>query len=167
VDFQANGGGYILLGYDFFRQLFPQVVQDGFSRWKENAGFNAMSRIISDKVEGLNPYTSDDADLIQAWCVTWIIICLLCSALRTDASVSTRDQVLYPILPASTAARSSSSRPTVVYIGPRLLAKEPRPGAKWPNLDAGNTVPVVSSTVSLSLSLLARYASFDPTNGSY
>ena len=70
VDFQANGGGYILLGYDFFRQLFPQVVQDGFSRWKENLGFNTISRIVSDKVAGLNPYTSGDGDLIDAW-ETW------------------------------------------------------------------------------------------------
>jgi len=67
VDFQANGGGYILLGYDFFRQLFPHVVQDGFSRWKENVGFNTMSRIISDAVAGLNPFTSDNEDLINAW----------------------------------------------------------------------------------------------------
>jgi hypothetical protein len=28
VDLAANGGGYILQGYDTFRQLFPQIVQD-------------------------------------------------------------------------------------------------------------------------------------------
>jgi hypothetical protein len=67
IDVQGNGGGYILLGYDFFRQLFPQVVQDGFSRWKENDGFLAMAQIDSDLVAGLNPYTSDNTDLISDW----------------------------------------------------------------------------------------------------
>ncbi|KAH8883537.1 pyridine nucleotide-disulfide oxidoreductase family protein [Thozetella sp. PMI_491] len=64
VDLQANGGGYILLGYDFYRELFPHIMEDGFSRWPENDGFMAASRIDSDLVEGLNPYTSDNADLV-------------------------------------------------------------------------------------------------------
>ena len=29
IDLSANGGGIILNGYDAFRQLFPQIVQDG------------------------------------------------------------------------------------------------------------------------------------------
>ncbi|KAK2616347.1 hypothetical protein QQS21_000781 [Conoideocrella luteorostrata] len=48
VDFQDNPGGDILLGYDFFRQLFPSVVQDGNSRFKESNSFTAMSRVVSD-----------------------------------------------------------------------------------------------------------------------
>ncbi|KAK3687987.1 pyridine nucleotide-disulfide oxidoreductase family protein [Podospora appendiculata] len=64
IDFQNNGGGYILQGYDFFRQLFPSIVQDGFSRWKESDSFLAASHIVSDRVAGLNPYTSNNADLI-------------------------------------------------------------------------------------------------------
>ncbi|KAK0621685.1 hypothetical protein B0T17DRAFT_579554 [Bombardia bombarda] len=67
IDFQGNGGGYILQGYDFFRQLFPSIVQDGFSRWKESKSFVAMAEIVSDRVEGLNPYTSDNEDLIGDW----------------------------------------------------------------------------------------------------
>ena len=34
VDLFANGGGYILQGYDTFRQLFPQIEQDGFTRFR-------------------------------------------------------------------------------------------------------------------------------------
>ncbi|ERT01703.1 hypothetical protein HMPREF1624_02957 [Sporothrix schenckii ATCC 58251] len=70
VDFSANGGGYILQGYDFFRQFFPQVVQDGFSRWKANEAFVALAHIISDDVATLDPYTSDNADLIGEY-ETW------------------------------------------------------------------------------------------------
>ncbi|KAK3956608.1 hypothetical protein QBC32DRAFT_108921 [Pseudoneurospora amorphoporcata] len=65
VDFQNNGGGYILQGYDFFRQLFPSIVQDGYSRWKETDSYNAMAQIVSDRVAGINPYTSPDGDLVE------------------------------------------------------------------------------------------------------
>ena len=70
VDFSANGGGYILQGYDFFRQLFPRVVQDGFSRWKANDAFVAIAHVISDDVARLDPYTSDSPDRISDY-ETW------------------------------------------------------------------------------------------------
>lgn len=70
VDFQGNGGGYILQGYDFFRQLFPHIVQDGYSRWKDSDSFLAISHVVSDAVAGLDPYTSDNEELIgfyESW----------------------------------------------------------------------------------------------------
>lgn len=70
VDFQGNGGGYILLGYDFFRQLFPHIQEDGFSRFRENEGFNAIADIVSKAGEGFDPYTSDNSvmiELYQSW----------------------------------------------------------------------------------------------------
>lgn len=65
VDFQANGGGYILQGYDFYRQLFPQVQEDGFSRWKGNDAYISISKIVSDAVADLDTSTSGDAKLIS------------------------------------------------------------------------------------------------------
>ncbi|GAP91229.1 putative peptidase s41 family protein [Rosellinia necatrix] len=47
VDLQANGGGTILQGYDTFRQLFPDIVQDGPTRWRSSPSFNALSETIS------------------------------------------------------------------------------------------------------------------------
>ncbi|CAK7227183.1 hypothetical protein SCUCBS95973_006457 [Sporothrix curviconia] len=70
VDFSANGGGYILQGYDFFRQLFPRTVQDGYSRWKANDAFVAISHVFSDAVVALDPYTSNRATLIGEY-ETW------------------------------------------------------------------------------------------------
>ncbi|KAK3991035.1 hypothetical protein QBC44DRAFT_357896 [Cladorrhinum sp. PSN332] len=70
VDFQGNGGGIILLGYDFFRQLFPHVTQEDYSRWKESASFMAEARIASDLVAGVNPYTEHSEELVltyQSW----------------------------------------------------------------------------------------------------
>ena len=47
IDLSGNGGGIILLGYDAFRQFFPNIVQDGFSRFREHDAFNIMSEQIS------------------------------------------------------------------------------------------------------------------------
>lgn len=70
VDFQSNGGGYILQGYDFFRQLFPRIQEDGFSRWKGNPGFITIADVYSAAVAGIDPATSADAGLVarsQSW----------------------------------------------------------------------------------------------------
>ncbi|KAK2606441.1 hypothetical protein QQS21_003134 [Conoideocrella luteorostrata] len=70
VDFQSNPGGCIFLSYDFFRQLFPSILQDGYSRWKLNSGFLAMSRVISEHAEdkdlATRPYP-DFASLLGMW----------------------------------------------------------------------------------------------------
>ncbi|TVY18750.1 Peptidase S41 family protein ustP [Lachnellula arida] len=50
IDLSANGGGYILQGYDLFRQLFPHIVQDGFSRLRESDSLLAISKIYSDSI---------------------------------------------------------------------------------------------------------------------
>ncbi|KAK4655267.1 hypothetical protein QC762_301280 [Podospora pseudocomata] len=65
IDFQGNGGGYILQGYDFFRQLFPSIVQEGLSRFKEDPSFLSLASIISDLVAGVNPYTEPSANLVR------------------------------------------------------------------------------------------------------
>ncbi|OAA67930.1 peptidase s41 family protein [Niveomyces insectorum RCEF 264] len=70
VDLSGNGGGYVFQGYDFFRQLFPQTLQDGFSRWKINPAFAAMARIVSDAVAGVDPRTSGNAQLVGLY-ETW------------------------------------------------------------------------------------------------
>ncbi|CAN8105233.1 unnamed protein product [Discula destructiva] len=67
IDFQGNGGGYILQGYDFFRQLFPSILPDGFSRWKDSDSFVAISQAVSDAVANIDPYTSSDEELIGYW----------------------------------------------------------------------------------------------------
>ncbi|KAF7589525.1 hypothetical protein BBP40_004190 [Aspergillus hancockii] len=43
VDLSANGGGYILQGYDTFRQLFPGIVQDGYTRFRYTEAFAAIA----------------------------------------------------------------------------------------------------------------------------
>ncbi|KAI0883788.1 uncharacterized protein GGS22DRAFT_166094 [Annulohypoxylon maeteangense] len=66
VDVQANGGGYIFLGYDGFRQLFPDIVQEGLGRWRQHAGFAAVSKVFSEISAGFDPNTAS-ADVIEAY----------------------------------------------------------------------------------------------------
>lgn len=61
IDLQANDGGYVVLGYDFFRQLFPHIVRDALSRWKKTDGFLAAAEIVNDQLSGFSPYTNDDS----------------------------------------------------------------------------------------------------------
>jgi hypothetical protein len=44
IDVSANGGGIILNGYDAFRQLFPQVEQDGFTRFRYTEALAVMAQ---------------------------------------------------------------------------------------------------------------------------
>lgn len=70
VDLQNNGGGSILLGYDFFRQLFPQIVPDGYSRWKESEGYMAMARVISAVSAYVDPENTPNETLVSLY-QTW------------------------------------------------------------------------------------------------
>ncbi|OTB17174.1 hypothetical protein K445DRAFT_316670 [Daldinia sp. EC12] len=66
VDVQANGGGYIFLGYDGFRQLFPDIVQEGLGRWRQHPGFAALSKVFSDISADFDPNTAP-AEIINAY----------------------------------------------------------------------------------------------------
>ena len=66
VDLSANGGGYILQGYDLFRQLFPDIIQEDYTRVRENDQMLAISRVLSDAIPAdYNPATNPSADLLN------------------------------------------------------------------------------------------------------
>ncbi|CZR69628.1 uncharacterized protein PAC_19528 [Phialocephala subalpina] len=66
IDLSANGGGYILQGYDLFRQLFPDIVQDGNSRWRENPTFLAIAEVFSAVSSGFDPLASSNFVINEA-----------------------------------------------------------------------------------------------------
>ncbi|KAH9994740.1 hypothetical protein F4779DRAFT_623310 [Xylariaceae sp. FL0662B] len=66
VDVQANGGGYIFSGYDLFRQLFPDIVQEGLGRWRQQPGFEAVSRVYSAESADFDANTAS-ADVINMY----------------------------------------------------------------------------------------------------
>ena len=50
IDVSANGGGYILQGYDTFRQFFPQIVQEDYTRFRENEYLLTIAHVFSDAI---------------------------------------------------------------------------------------------------------------------
>lgn len=67
IDLSANGGGIILQGYDTFRQLFPHIVQQGFTRFRDNPIMLQMAREFSTLIPpNFNEETADN-DLINLW----------------------------------------------------------------------------------------------------
>ncbi|KAJ2975380.1 hypothetical protein NUW58_g8371 [Xylaria curta] len=65
VDVSVNGGGYIFSGYDLFRQLFPDIVQEGLGRWRANPGFNAISEVYSANSANFDPETAPEDIIYQ------------------------------------------------------------------------------------------------------
>lgn len=51
LDLQANGGGFIYLGYDLFRQLFPQTIPDGDSRFKSTKTWQGLAKMYSKYID--------------------------------------------------------------------------------------------------------------------
>lgn len=68
IDVSANGGGLIFQGHDTFRQLFPQIQQDGFNRWRSNEVLQIAGRQYSGAIPtGFNPQTSPNETLISIY----------------------------------------------------------------------------------------------------
>ncbi|KAI1080552.1 hypothetical protein F5B20DRAFT_103371 [Whalleya microplaca] len=66
LDVQANGGGYIFSGYDLFRQVFPDIVQEGLGRWRQHPGFQAVADVYSAASADFDPDTSS-SDIISIY----------------------------------------------------------------------------------------------------
>jgi hypothetical protein len=61
IDLSANGGGYILQGYDTFRQFFPQIVQEDYTRFRENEYLLTIANIFSGAIPAdYNPETASN-----------------------------------------------------------------------------------------------------------
>jgi hypothetical protein len=66
IDLSDNGGGSILQGYDTFRQFFPSIEQDGYSRLRSTEGLRLMAEATSKLIPAT--VSSDSPASIQgAW----------------------------------------------------------------------------------------------------
>lgn len=62
IDLSANGGGYILQGFDLFRQLFPHIVQEDYTRFRESKYLLDIAHILSDSIpDDFDPKTATPA----------------------------------------------------------------------------------------------------------
>ena len=65
IDLSANGGGLILQGYDTFRQLFPQILQDGFTRFRNQEAFDLIAEEYAAIIPANYSPATASADLIN------------------------------------------------------------------------------------------------------
>lgn len=66
IDLSGNGGGIILSGYDAFRQFFPGIIQDGFSRFREHDAFKIMSEQISSLTADFSADTASSSEVFAS-----------------------------------------------------------------------------------------------------
>ena len=80
VDVSANGGGTILQGYDLFKQLFPQILPYGATRFRAHEAFDLIGQEVS-AYSALVPRSIDSNETVKN---------LVSSAFnyRTDADVN-------------------------------------------------------------------------------
>ncbi|KAK1976383.1 hypothetical protein LZ30DRAFT_603618 [Colletotrichum cereale] len=71
VDLRMNTGGYVLQGLDLFRQFFPHVQQDAFTRWRLNDQFRTMAEGISAAGENIEPGDRNSPAIGRFWHNVW------------------------------------------------------------------------------------------------
>ena len=64
VDVSANAGGTILQGYDLFKQLFPEILPYGGTRFRAHEAFNLIGEEVS-YYSGLVPRSLDTNYTVQ------------------------------------------------------------------------------------------------------
>ena len=76
IDVSANGGGYILQGYDTFRQFFPQIEQAGYTRYRYTEALQLMADQYAIAIPAnYSPATATD-EQIQL-CMNFLPVCRL------------------------------------------------------------------------------------------
>ena len=66
IDVSANGGGTILQGYDLFKQLFPQILPFGASRFRAHEALDLISQEVS-YYSGLVPRSITANESVVSW----------------------------------------------------------------------------------------------------
>ncbi|KAL8298440.1 hypothetical protein RB597_006742 [Gaeumannomyces tritici] len=67
IDLQANEGGFIYLAYDMFRQLFPDIVQQGLGRRRLSPGFEAVARAAAAICKDFDPRAAEKVRDTDLW----------------------------------------------------------------------------------------------------
>jgi Peptidase family S41 len=63
IDLSSNPGGYIILGYELFRQLFPTIEPYGGSRYREHQAFRDISHVFNSATTNYSRADSDPNDV--------------------------------------------------------------------------------------------------------
>ncbi|KAK2001902.1 hypothetical protein LX36DRAFT_733092 [Colletotrichum falcatum] len=71
VDLRMNHGGYLLQGHDLFRQFFPHIEEDAFTRWRQNDQFRTMAEGFSAVGENIEHVNRNSLEVWDLWHNVW------------------------------------------------------------------------------------------------
>ncbi|MCJ1307431.1 hypothetical protein MMC25_001077 [Agyrium rufum] len=100
IDLSSNGGGDILLGYDLFLQLFPDIYPFGGTNMRAHYGLDYIGQFVTSQVQGAENSTGDTvseaANALQELGGTTIIDALI-DFNRSDVLYNSWDELYGPV----------------------------------------------------------------------
>ncbi|KXH54818.1 peptidase S41 family protein [Colletotrichum salicis] len=99
IDVAANGGGFVVAGYELFAQLFPEVNRFQANNLRLSEGLTNLARLSAAIPANFTATTPEEKDAIEALSGSSIVSNLLPGGVYTpdEAAFTTVDQILAPV----------------------------------------------------------------------
>ncbi|KDN65324.1 putative peptidase S41 family protein [Colletotrichum sublineola] len=100
IDVAANGGGFVVAGYELFAQLFPEVNRFQANNMRLAEGLTSMARLSAAIPANFTPATPEERDAIIDLTGSSIVSNLLPGGVFTpdEKAFTTVDQILAPVV---------------------------------------------------------------------
>ncbi|KAE9571893.1 hypothetical protein CGMCC3_g12103 [Colletotrichum fructicola] len=99
VDVAANGGGFVVAGFELFAQLFPEVDRFQANNLRLSDSMNMMSRLANAIPANFTPSSPEEKGALEALASSAVITNLLPGQVFTpdEQAFTTVDQILAPV----------------------------------------------------------------------
>lgn len=99
IDVAANGGGFVIAGYELFAQLFPEVNRFQANNMRLAEGLVSLARLSAGLPSNFTPTTPEERDAIDDLSGSSIVSNLIPGGVFTpdQRAFSTVDQILAPV----------------------------------------------------------------------
>ncbi|EFQ31292.1 peptidase S41 family protein [Colletotrichum graminicola] len=99
IDVAANGGGFVIAGYELFAQLFPEVDRFQANNMRLAEGLVSLARLTDGIPANFTPTSADERDAIQDLIGSSIVSNLIPGGVFTPdgKAFTTVDQILAPV----------------------------------------------------------------------
>ncbi|TIC93679.1 Peptidase S41 family protein ustP [Colletotrichum higginsianum] len=99
IDVAANGGGFVVAGYELFAQLFPEVTRFQANNLRLSEGIVNLARLAAAIPSNFTPSTPEEKEAIEALSASAVVSNLLPGSIYTPdgQAFTTVDQILAPV----------------------------------------------------------------------
>ncbi|KZL65305.1 peptidase S41 family protein [Colletotrichum tofieldiae] len=99
IDVAANGGGFVIAGYELFAQLFPEVDRFQANNLRLSEGLVNLARLSAAIPANFTPSTPEERDAIESLTNSAVVSNLLPGGVFTpdEQAFTTVDQILAPV----------------------------------------------------------------------